>query len=190
MTSTGRNVKVLGFAGSLRKDSYNKAALRAAAELLPSGMALEICDLAAIPLFNEDVERAGVPEAVLEFKGRITAADALLIATPEYNYSLPGVLKNALDWASRPPGLSALTGKPLAIMGASIGYFGTMRAQYHLRQVCVVLNMYPLNGPEVFIPGASSKFDEAGRLTDATARDAIGELLQALQEWTIRLRND
>lgn len=189
MASTGRDVKVLGFAGSLRKGSFNKAALRAAEELLPPGMTLEIHDLAAIPLFNEDVEREGTPDAVLKFRERIAAADALLIATPEYNYSLPGVLKNAIDWASRPPFQSPLIGKPVAIMGASPGYFGTVRAQYHLRQVCVILNMYPLNGPEVFISGAASKFDEAGRLTDAMFRDSITKLLQALQEWTIRLRN-
>jgi chromate reductase len=188
MADTGSEVKVLGFAGSLRKDSYNRAALRAAKELLPPGMALEICDLASIPLFNEDVESDGFPTAVVEFKERIAAADALLIATPEYNYSIPGVLKNALDWASRPPGQSPLMGKPLAFMGASTGYFGTSRAQYHLRQVCVILNMHPVNSPEVFISGAASKFDGTGRLTDAMFRDSIGKLLEALRVWTIRLR--
>ena len=123
----------------------------------------------------------------MEFKERIAAADALLIATPEYNYSIPGVLKNALDWASRPPGQSPLIGKPLAFMGASTGYFGTSRAQYHLRQVCVILNMHPVNSPEVFISGAASKFDESGRLTDTMFRNGISKLLEALQEWTIRL---
>jgi len=188
MTDTGHDVKVLGFAGSLRKDSYNRAALRAAQELLPQGMTLEIFDLAPIPLFNEDVERKGFPAAVLEFKERIADADALLISTPEYNYSIPGVLKNAIDWASRPPGQSPLVGKPLAIMGASIGYFGSARAQYHLRQVCVLLNMHPVNSPEVFISGAASKFDETGKLTDGMFRNNIKKILQALQEWTIRLR--
>lgn len=188
MADTGGEVKVLGFAGSLRKDSYNRAALQAAQELLPTGMTLEIFDLAPIPLFNEDVEREGFPAAVVEFKERIATADALLIATPEYNYSIPGVLKNALDWASRPPGQSPLMGKPLAFMGASTGYFGSSRAQYHLRQVCVVLNMHPVNSPEVFISGAASKFDESGRLTDTMFRNGISKLLQALQEWTIRLR--
>jgi chromate reductase len=190
MADTNGDVKVLGFAGSLRKDSYNKAALRAAQELLPPGMTLETCDLAPIPLFNEDVERDEFPAAVVEFKERIAAADALLIATPEYNYSIPGVLKNALDWASRPPGQSSLSGKPLAIMGASSGYFGTARAQYHLRQICVVLNMHPVNSPEIFISGAASKFDETGKLTDGMFRDGISKLLKALQEWTIRLRGD
>lgn len=101
---------------------------------------------------------------------------------------MPGVLKNAIDWASRPPGQSPLTGKPLAIMGASLGYFGTVRAQYHLRQVCVLLNMHPVNTPEVFISGAASKFDEAGKLTDGMFRDGITKLLLALQDWTIKLR--
>lgn len=188
MADTTSEVKVLGFAGSLRKSSYNRAALQAVRELLPPGMTLEICDLAPIPLFNEDVERDAFPAVVAEFKERIAAADALLIATPEYNYSIPGVLKNALDWASRPPGQSPLMDKPLAFMGASTGYFGTSRAQYHLRQVCVVLNMHPLNSPEVFISGAASKFDESGRLIDPMFRNGISKLLQALQEWTIRLR--
>jgi chromate reductase len=181
------DVKVLGFAGSLRKDSFNRAALRAAQELLPPGMTLEIFDLAPIPLFNQDVERAGFPAPVQEFTERIAAADALLIATPEHNYSIPGVLKNAIDWASRLPE-RPLKGKPLAILGASTSYFGTSRAQYHLRQVCVVLDMHPVNSPEVFIPVASSKFDDAGKLTDTMSRDGISKLLQALQEWTVRLR--
>jgi chromate reductase len=190
MEDTGRDIKVLGFAGSLRKGSYNRAALRAAQELLPPGMTMETFYLGTIPLFNEDVEREGFPAAVLEFKERIAAADALLIATPEYNYSIPGVLKNAIDWASRPYGQSSFTGKPLAIMGASIGYFGSSRAQYHLRQVCVCLDMYPVNSPEVFISDAASKFDETGKLTAGMYRDGISNLLKALQKWTIRLRED
>jgi len=187
MAEASGTVKVLGFAGSLRRDSYNRAALRTAQELLPPGMALEIFDLAPIPLFNEDVEREGFPAAVVQFKERIAAADALLIVTPEYNYSIPGVLKNSLDWASRPPGQSPLMGKPLAIMGASTSYFGSSRAQYHLRQVCIILNMHPVNSPEVFISGAASKFDGTGKLTDGMSRDSISKLLLALQDWTIRL---
>jgi chromate reductase len=182
------DVKVLGFAGSLRKDSYNRAALRAAQELLPPGMTLEIFDLAAIPMFNGDIIRAGFPAPVLEFTERIAMADALLIVTPEYNYSIPGVLKNAIDWASRLPE-RPLKGKPLAMMGASSGYFGSSRAQYHLRQVCVLLDMRPVNNPEVFIPLASSKFDDAGKLTDTMSRDGISKLLQALQEWTVMLQD-
>ncbi len=187
MVNGNRHVHVLGFAGSLRQGSFNRAALRAAEELLPPDMTLETFDLAPIPLYNGDVEGEGIPPKVAEFKHRITAADALLIVTPEYNYSVPGVLKNAIDWASRPPGQSALDEKPLAIMGASSGYFGTARAQYHLRQSCVILNMRPLNSPEVFISNAASRFDEAGRLTDEMYRSSIAKLLQALQEWTIRL---
>ncbi|AEG61464.1 NADPH-dependent FMN reductase [Desulforamulus ruminis] len=180
-------IHILGFAGSLREGSYNRAALRAAQELLPEGVTLEIFDLSPIPLFNEDVEKEGFPEPVQAFKERIAAADALLIATPEYNYSIPGVLKNALDWASRPPGQSPLNDKPVAIMGASAGYFGTARAQYHLRQMCVILNMHPIN-KEVFIAGAGDKFDPQGKLADERSRKGISQLLLALKDWTRRLQ--
>lgn len=142
---------VLGFAGSLRKGSYNRAALGAAGELLPEGMTLEIFDISEIPLYNADLEAEGIPAPVQAFKDRIAAADALLIATPECNYSFPGVLKNAIDWASRPPGASPLQGKPVAIMGASPGIMGTVRAQFHLRQVCVFSDMHVLRKPEVYI---------------------------------------
>ncbi|OAT82385.1 NADPH-dependent FMN reductase [Desulfotomaculum copahuensis] len=181
-------VHILGFAGSLRKHSYNRAALRAAGELLPEGMTMDTFDLSPVPVYNEDVEAEGFPAPVQEFKARIAAADALLIVTPEYNYSIPGVLKNALDWASRPPGQSPLAGKPVAFMGASSGYFGTARAQYHLRQVCVILDMYPLNSPEVFIPAAQTKFDQNGRLTDDRTRESIRRLLLALRTWTNKLQ--
>lgn len=180
------SITVLGFAGSLRKNSYNRAALRVAVELAPPGMTIETFDLRPIPLYDADVEAAGLPEPVQRFRNRIAAADALLIATPEYNYSMPGVLKNAIDWASRPPD-QPMNGKPIAIMGASIGYFGAGRAQYHLRQTCVFVNMLPLNKPEVFIPLAQQKFDAEGRLTDEHARKAIQTLLEALGEWTRRL---
>lgn len=180
-------IHVLGIAGSLRKASVNKGLLRAAADVLPEGMLLETFDLAPIPLYNGDVDAAGAPEAVLHFKARIAAADALLIATPEYNYSIPGVLKNALDWASRPPKESPLNGKPLAIMGAG-GVAGTTRAQLHLRQVAVFTNMLPLNKPEVAIQRAWEKFDAEGNLTDEPSREAIRMLLQALLTWTRRLQ--
>jgi chromate reductase len=127
------------------------------------------------------------PEKVRRFKAAIRAADALLIATPEYNYSMPGVLKNAIDVASRPYGDNPFNAKPLAIMGASIGMIATARAQYHLRQSCVFLNMYPLNQPEVMVPFAEKKFDAAGVLTDATTREKISELLRALADWTKKL---
>ncbi|MDZ7292114.1 MAG: NAD(P)H-dependent oxidoreductase [candidate division KSB1 bacterium] len=181
-------IHVLGFAGSLRKASYNAALLRAASELLPEGMTLEIFDLAPIPLYNNDVEAAGAPEAVRNFKECIRTADALLIATPEYNYSIPGVLKNAIDWASRPPKDSPLSGKPLAIMGASTGQWGTVRAQLHLRQICFANNMFPLNKPEVLVTRAAEKFDAAGRLTDETTRKYVRALLEALHAWTLRLK--
>jgi len=127
---------------------------------------------------------------VREFKAAIRAADALLIATPEYNYSMPGVLKNALDSASRPYGDNALDGKPVAIMGASPGMLGTARAQYHLRQSCVFLNMHPLNRPEVMVPHVHEKIDGTGRLSDPKTREKIAELLEALIFWTRRLQRD
>ncbi len=181
------SVHVLGFAGSLRRGSYNRGLLRAAAEVLPEGMTLEVFDLAPIPLYNADVEAQGYPGPVQEFKDRIAAADALLIATPEYNYSIPGVLKNAIDWASRPPDASPLNGKPLAMMGAG-GMMGTSRAQYHLRQVAVAVNMLPLARPEFFVQRAASKFDAEGTLTDKDSFDYLRALLVALADWTRRLR--
>jgi chromate reductase len=180
-------LSILGFAGSLRRGSYNRAILRAAQEAVPSGAKMEIFDLAGIPPFNQDRENEPA-EAVTAFKADIRAADALLIAAPEYNYSMSGVLKNALDSASRPYGDNALDGKPVAIMGASMGMLGTARAQYHLRQCCVFLNMYPLNRPEVMVPFAQEKFDETGRLTDPKTREKIAELVEALIAWTRRLQ--
>lgn len=178
---------ILGFAGSLRQGSYNKALLRAAGELLPTGAKLEIFDLDGIPLFNQDLEMEPV-DRVVEFKAAIRAADALLISTPEYNYSMSGVLKNALDNASRPYGDNALDGKPVGIMGASIGMLGTARAQYHLRQCCVTWNMYPLNQPEVMVPSVHKKIDDQGRLIDQVTRDMIAKLLEALIVWTRQLK--
>jgi len=180
-------LRILGFAGSLRKGSFNKAILRAAQEMVPSEAELAIFDISGIPLFNQDLENQPA-ERVTEFKTAIRGADALLIATPEYNYSMPGVLKNALDNASRPYGDNALDGKPVAIMGASIGMLGTARAQYHLRQSCVFLNMYPLNVPEVMVPFAQDKIDDQGRLNDGKTREKIKELLDALIIWTRRLK--
>jgi chromate reductase len=180
-------VTVLGFAGSLRKNSYNKSLLRAAMELVPKDAKLEIFDLESIPPFNQDFENRP-PEKVKEFKAKIRAADAILIATPEYNYSIPGVLKNAIDWASRPYGDNAFEDKPVAIMGASGGMLGSARAQYHLRQTFVFLNMHPLNKPEVIVTFASEKIDEKGRVTDEKTREKIKELLESLVAWTRRLK--
>lgn len=181
------SIKVLGIAGSLRKGSYNKLALRAAIELKPAGMDIESFDIAPIPLYNEDLREQGFPSVVEEFREKIRAADALLFVTPEYNYSVAGVLKNAIDWASRPPD-QPFNDKPVAIMGASISRLGTARAQYHLRQTAVFLNMHVLNKPEVMISGAATAFDADGRLTDEGARELIAELLVNLMEWTLRLR--
>lgn len=177
-------ITILGIAGSLRKQSFNRAALQAAQEVVPPDAKLEIFELDGIPPFNQDNE-GHPPEKVVKFKERIRAADAILIVTPEYNYSVPGVLKNAIDWASRPYGDNAWDGKPVAVMGASIGTMGTSRAQYHLRQSFVFLNMHPVNQPEVMISSAASRFDEQGSLTDQDTRDRIRGLLDALVKWTL-----
>ena len=174
-------ISILGIAGSLRRASYNRWALRAAQKLAPRGTAVEIFELDGIPPFNQDDEK-NPPAKVADLKSRIRSADAVLIATPEYNYSIPGVLKNAVDWASRPYGDNAWTGKPVAVMGASIGVIGTARAQYHLRQCFVFLDMDPVNQPEVMIGNAAQRFDAQGNLTDETTRKLIGDLLAALAE--------
>ena len=181
-----KKIKILGFAGSLRKGSYNKALLRVALEQVPENAELEIFDLEGMPLFNQDLE-LDYPEKVKEFKKKIKAADALLIATPEYNYSVPGVLKNAIDCASRPPGDNSFDGKPVAIMSASVGMLAGARAQYHLRQTFVYINMFPLNKPEVMVPFAADKVDANGRVTDEKTRQKVIELLESLVAWTERL---
>ncbi len=179
-------IKVLGVAGSLRKESYNKSLLKAAIELHPENMNIEIFDITDIPLYNEDVHAIGEPEAVKIFKNKIAESDGLLIVTPEYNYSIPGVLKNAIDWASRPAAESPLSGKPLAIMGAG-GRMGTVRAQSHLRQVAVFTNMLALNKPEVLVSIAGEKFDKDGKLTDERTRTQVKNLLDAFIKWIIQL---
>jgi chromate reductase len=172
-------IRVLGFAGSLRKDSYNKSILRAAVKLAPENMELDIFDLEGIPPFNQDLE-TNPPAKVRQFKARIRSADAVLIATPEYNYSVPGVLKNAIDWASRPYTDNVFEEKPVAVMSASVGMLGGARAQYHLRQTFVFLNAHPLNRPEVMVPYAFEKIKENGEIIDETTRNRIRELLGAL----------
>jgi len=172
-------VKILGIAGSLRRESYNRSALRAAIDLVSGNARLETFELDGIPIFNQDNE-SDPPPAVAEFKRRIREADAILFVTPEYNYSIPGVLKNAIDWASRPYGMSAWNGKAAAVMGASVGVVGTARAQYHLRQMFVFLNIFAVNQPEVMIGNAQERFDEHGNLTDETSKKVIRELLQNL----------
>jgi chromate reductase len=180
-------VKILGFAGSLRKGSYNKMLLRAAVEVAPAEVALEVFDLEGIPPFNQDMENSP-HEKVMALKEKVKAADGILIVTPEYNYSVPGVLKNALDAASRPYGTSPFEGKPVAMMGVSIGMFGTARAQYHLRQTMVFFNAFPLNRPEIMVPFAEKKFDANGKLTDETTREKVKELLVEFVKWIRKLR--
>ena len=174
-----KNIKIAGLTGSLRRDSYNKAALKAAGKLLPENAVLNIIDLSEIPFFNEDLEAQGLPASVSEFLEKLSEADAILISTPEYNYSIPPVLKNALDWASRGDKLP-LFGKPVAIMSASPSIFGGARVQYHLRQVCVALNLIPINKPEVFITSANKKFDEVGNLINESTKNLMKKLLEAL----------
>ena len=180
-------MKIVGLSGSLRKGSYNSAALRAAQALAPEGTVIEIAEIGDLPLYNDDVRAAGYPAAVERLRGQIAQADAVLFVTPEYNYSVSGVLKNAIDWASRPPN-QPFDGKPVAIMGASGGLFGTARAQYHLRQMLIFLNAFPVNKPEVMIGQAQTKFDEAGNLTDEATREFIRKLLVSLVAWTERLK--
>ena len=180
-------ISILGIAGSLRRESYNKAALRAAQGLCPEGAKLEIYDLAGLPLFNQDEEKHPTPK-VAEFKQKIRAADAILISTAEYNYGLPGVLKNAIDCASRPYGDNAWNGKPIAIMSAAMGTAGGLRAQYQLRQCFVFLNLEAVVQPEVAIAAAHQRFDDKGNLTDETSKKLIAQLLQNLAAKTRILR--
>ena len=180
-------MNVLGIAGSLRQGSFNRAALRAAQGLAPAGMIIEIAEIGDLPLYNEDVRTAGLPASVDRFRAQIAAADALLFVTPEYNYSIPGVLKNAIDWASRPPS-QPFNEKPVAIMGASPGAIGTARAQYDLRRMLGGLNAFVMNKPEVFIGQAGAKFDAASNLTDASTGEHMQKQLEALAAWTSRVR--
>ena len=187
MSETKDALKVLGMSGSLRKGSFNTMALRAAQGLAPEGMTIETAGIGDLPLYNDDIRAAGYPPVVQAFRDKIAAADALLFVTPEYNYSVSGVLKNAIDWGSRPPS-QPFDGKPVAIMGASGGILGTARAQYHLRQMCVFLNMLPVNKPEVMIGQAASRFDAEGKLADEATRGLIKQLLESLRDWTLVLK--
>lgn len=182
-------VKVLGISGSLRRGSFNTQLLRVAQGMLPEGMSLDLYDLGALPLYNQDlVVNDAFPDVVQHFQNAVRAADALLIASPEYNYSVTGVLKNAIDWASRPPQNSALNGKPLGIVGVG-GRFGTVRSQLHLRQIAVFTNMLPLQKPEVLISNFPNKaFDDQGNLIDEMSKKLLGELLTALRDWTLQLK--
>lgn len=179
-------IHVLGISGSLRKASWNSGLLREAIKLAPPGMTLEIAEISQIPLYNQDDE-ATPPDSVTHLKGQIRAADAILFAVPEYNYSIPGVLKNTIDWVSRPVAEQPFFGKPTAIMGAG-ARFGGVRAQMHLRQIGISLNFMMVNKPEVIIPLGWEKFDAEGTLTDDTFRPMIADLLKALADLTVKLR--
>lgn len=176
-------IRILGIAGQ----SDNGPILHAASQLAPDDVTIEIFEIDSIPLFSEDREH-DPPAAVVELKHRIRESDAVLFVTPEYNYSICGVLKDAIDWASHPDGDNAWWGKPAAVMGASIGTFGTAQAHYHLRQVMVHLNMFPLNQPEVMIGAANERFDTVGKLTDEQTKEYLCRLVQSLVEWTRRIR--
>lgn len=179
-------IQVLGVSGSLRKGSFNSAALRAARDLAPAGMHIEIADISEVPLYNEDVRAKGFPPVVEDLRRRVKEADGVLVVTPEYNYSIPGVLKNTIDWISRPPE-QPFDGKPIALMGASGGALGTARAQYHLRQSFVFMNAFIMNRPEVMIGAAQTKFDAQGNLTDQTTRDFLAAMLIAFEAWVRRI---
>ncbi len=180
-------LNILGIVGSLRKGSYNKALLRAAIELAPVNTEIEIVEINDLPLYNQDLENP-LPLVVVELKEKIKNSDAIILVTPEYNYSVSGVLKNVLDWGSRPYGNNSFDGKPTAIMGASPGMLGTARAQYHLRQILQSLNMYTLNRPEVMVSNAAKKFDESLRLIDEPTREKVKQQLEALVIWTQKLK--
>jgi chromate reductase len=179
--------QIVAIAGSLRQGSYNKALLRAAQEFAPVAMRIRIHDISEIPLFSEDVERAVIPPAVASLRQAVAAADGLLVATPEYNHGVPGVMKNTVDWLSRPPGKSVLDGKPSAIMGASPGVLGTARAQSQLRQSFVFTNTPVLLRPEVLVGRAHEKFDSDGRLTDDVTRKFLVVFLEEFANWVERL---
>jgi chromate reductase len=178
-------MKILGVGGTLRKGSYSKALLLEAQKLAPAGVVVEITEIGDFPLYNPDIP---MPDNVLKFKQSIKEADAILFSTAEYNYSIPGALKNAIDWASRPYGDNSWEGKPAAIMSESMGILSGSRAQYHLRQMMVFLDVHILNRPEMMVPNAQDKFDEQGNLIDEHTKEKIKELVQALAAWTERFK--
>lgn len=183
-------IHILGFAGSLRAKSYNRAALQVAKDLAPDGVEITIFDLQDIPIYNGDVEAKGMPAEVAAFRDAIISADALLIVTPEYNRGISGVLKNALDWASRrqPDGSRILAGKPVAYMGASDGGFGTSRAQRELAGLATILGMHVYTGSEVLISKAAEKFSDEGELLDEGLKESIATLVAGLRDWTKKLQ--
>src|SRR4051794_3867964 len=185
-----KQLNVLGFAGSLRKASLNRSLLRAAQELAPAGMTIDIVDLISVPLYNGDVEAAGDPRPVADFKQSILSADAVLIATPEYNHGVPAVTKNAIDWASRPPRQAPMNGKPVGIIGASPGMTGSARGQSQLRQAFEFTNSYCMPQPELLVFKAHEKFDADGRLLDAGTEQFLERYLAAFAAWVRRFLPD
>ena len=188
MQDMTEKIHIGGICGSLREGSYNLMLLRAAAASLPEEVSYEEIPIGNLPLYNPDFDGAQAPEAARDFRGRVAATDGLLFAVPEYNYSMTAALKNALDWASRPIGASALNDKPAAIMGASQGAFGTVRAQLHLRHVAVYTNLHLVNKPEVLVREPHLKFAADGRLVDEDTRKLVEQLGQELVRWTRLLR--
>ncbi|HEX3863439.1 MAG TPA: NADPH-dependent FMN reductase [Stellaceae bacterium] len=185
--SDAGGITVLGICGSLRKGSYNMATLRTAIAMKPADVTVTIADISAIPLYDEDVRAQGFPAPVETLRRQIAEADALLFACPEYNYSMTGVLKNAIDWASRPPD-QPFAGKPCAMIGAAAGMAGSARAQYDLRRSCVFLDLHPINKPEVLIGQAQAKFDADGNLNDEIARNLLRDMMVNLAAWTRQLK--
>jgi chromate reductase len=181
------DLKVLGISGSLRKGSFNTAALRACGEMMPAGMTMTYARIDDLPLFNQDVFDAGIPESAKRFRAEVTAADGVLIASPEYNFSLTAALKNAIDWASRPPNQS-WQDKPIAIFSVSAGPMGGARVQYDLRRILGQIWAHVLPRPEVFIGSAATKFDAQGRLTDETTRKFLADLLAGFKTWIVRMQ--
>jgi chromate reductase, NAD(P)H dehydrogenase (quinone) len=182
------SLRVIGVAGSLRAGSYNRALLRAALEMAPDALRIEVADLIDLPMFNADVDARGTPTAVTELRILIRDADGLLLVTPEYNHGVPGVLKNAIDWLSQPLRGNVLEGKPTAIMGASTGLAGTARAQSQLRQSFVLTNTPVMMQPEVLVGRAQERFDTGGRLTDEPSRRFLGLFLDQFAAWLVRQR--
>jgi chromate reductase, NAD(P)H dehydrogenase (quinone) len=186
--SASSRIKLLGISGSLRAQSYNSGALSVVGSVLPEDMEFGVASLSDLPFFNADVEQRGFPAVVESFRRNVAAADALIFAVPEYNFSVPGVLKNALEWLSRPPN-PPTNGKPCAVFGASVSPLGTARGQFHFRHICVSLNMIAVNTPHVDIANAKTKFDAQGRLTDQASIDLIRQLVGELRNLTVRLRD-
>jgi chromate reductase, NAD(P)H dehydrogenase (quinone) len=176
-------VRILGISGSLRAASYNSALLRAARKVAPAGMDIEIFEgLREVPPYDQDLDTAAPPPPVADLRHRVRRADGLLIATPEYNYGVPGVLKNAIDWVSRPAATSPLKRKPVAVMGAAPGAFGSVRAQLSLRQSLLWTDSVVVSKPELMVFQAHLRFDSDGDLVDEQTRQLLGALLAALAD--------